>query len=388
MIKIQRVNFRQILNSAGKQALEVEIVTDKNILGIASSPSAIVPGDREILVLDNYENEEIENLLKRICNKNIENQTEFDIILSEYIEKLGTNICLPLSLAFARVNAKSENISLVQYISKLAESSKNKKFPIPLVTVFCGGIHNKKEKGSIQNIMISVNIHPFSKAVNAITEIYTYIENEVKEKDLLKGYGASSGMIVQNITTDEKFRMIQNAIQKLNYEKEVSVAIDVAAEHFYNDGKYIYNGKILDSIDLSKILKEYIINYDITYIEDPFNYNNDKCWKMLKKENPNIVIAGDDIFATQEKYISNELANCVIIKMNQVGTLAGTIRAYKKAKSEKMMTCVSHRSIETEDTFMCDLAVALNSDYVKIGGPRRGDRISKYNQLLRLEGIE
>lgn len=388
MIKIQRVNFRQILNSVGKQALEVEIVTDKNILGIASSPSAIVPGNREILVSDNYENEEIENLLKTICNKNIENQTEFDIILSEYIKKLGTNICLPLSLAFARVNAKSEKISLVQYISKLADSSKNKKFPIPLVTVFSGGIHNKKEKGSIQNIMISVNIHPFYKAVSAITEIYTYIENELKEKDLLKGYGASSGMIVQNITTDEKFRMIQNVIQKFNYEKEISIAIDVAAEHFYSYGKYIYNGKILDSIELSKILKEYIINYGITYIEDPFNYNSEKCWKIFKKENPNIVIAGDDLFATQEKYISNELANCVIIKMNQVGTLAGTIRAYKKAKSENIMTCVSHRSIETEDTFMCDLAIALNSDYIKIGGPRRGDRISKYNQLLRLEGME
>ena len=128
----------------------------------------------------------------------------------------------------------------------------------------------------------------------------------------------------------------------------------------------------------------YISKYNITYIEDPFDAYDEKCWIKLKS-NYNKLIVGDDLFATQDKYINNKLANSIVIKMNQVGTLSGTMKAFEKAGFQKMETCVSQRSIETEDTFMCDLAVALNADYIKIGGPRRGDRISKYNRLLRLE---
>lgn len=280
---------------------------------------------------------------------------------------------------------KSEKISLVEYILKIANYKKSNISPNPLVAIFSGGVHDKEKKGSIQNIMLCVNIHPFSKSIKAITEIYTYIENELKEKDLLKGYGSSSGMIVENMTINEKFEMIEQAIKVLNYEKEVSIAIDVAAEHFYKDGKYIYEGKVISPEQLNKILGEYVRKYNITYVEDPFDSSDEEWWKIFKKENPNILTVGDDLFATQDKYISSELANGIIIKMNQVGTLTGTINAFKKARTEKMLTCVSHRSIETEDTFMCDLAVALDAEYIKIGGPRRGDRIAKYNRLLRLE---
>lgn len=385
MIKIKEIKFRNILNSAGKIALEVQMTTDKGISEIASTPSAIVPGKREILATNNSKKDYLNELLEKICDIEIENQSEFDTILNKYIENIGTNICLALSLAFARVFAKNEKITLVEYISKQSTCQKVIKSPIPLVTIFSGGVHNKNLKGSIQNIMISINIHPFSKAVKVITEIYTDIENKLKQKDLLKGYGASSGMIVENMSTNEKFEKLTRTIKELNYEKEVSIAIDVAAEHFYEKGNYIYEGKIFNSEQLNKIFMEYTRKYNITYIEDPFDSNDEKWWKKFREENPNILLVGDDLFATQEKYINNKLANGVIIKMNQVGTLTGTINAFEKARSEKMLTCVSHRSIETEDTFMCDLAVALNAEYIKIGGPRRGDRVSKYNRLLRLE---
>ena len=387
MIKIKEIEFRNILNSVGKIALEVQMTTDRGISEIASTPSAIIPGRREVLSTNILGNDLLNKLLEEIYNIEIENQKEFDNILNNYIEKIGTNICLALSLAFARVFAKNEKITLVEYIYKQSNIQNENISPKPLVTIFSGGVHSEKAKGSIQNIMISVNIHPFSKAVKAITEIYTDIENKLKQKNLLKGYGASSGMIVDNMSTNEKFEMVTKSIEELKLNKEVSIAIDVAAEHFYKNGKYIYEENMVDSEELNEIFVEYIRKYNITYIEDPFDSADEKWWKKFREENPNILLVGDDLFATQEKYINNKLANGIIIKMNQVGTLTGTINAFKKARCEKMLTCVSHRSIETEDTFMCDLAVALNAEYIKIGGPRRGDRITKYNRLLRLEEV-
>lgn len=384
MIKIKNIKFRKILNSAGKDATEIEILTNENIVGIASTPSAIIAGKREVITESGNKEKEIKKILEKICNIELKKQSEFDMILNDYIEKIGSNICLALSLAFARAYAKKEQISLVQYIVDEANEKNEYISPKPLIAIFSGGaVHSRKD--SIQNIMLSVDIHPFSKAVKAITEIYTYIENELKEKNILKGYGASSGMIVNDITTNEKFELVEHTIKKLNYQDKVSIAIDVAAEHFYENGKYIYEGKTLNSEELYKIIMEYAKKYNITFIEDPFDSKDEEFWKRFKQENPKILTVGDDLFATQSKYINSELANGMIVKINQVGTLTGTIDAVKKARDEKMSICVSHRSIETEDTFICDLAVALNADYIKIGGPRRGDRIAKYNRLLRLE---
>lgn len=385
MVKIKSIKVREILNSVGKKAVEVEMITDNNIKAISSSPSAIIPGRREVITTNETSKSKLNEMIDEIYNRNLEKQKEFDSLLDGYMKELGSNVCLPFSLAFARIMAQLQNITLVEYIGKLANYKLEKNSTIPLIAIFSGGVHNHKENGSIQNIMIAVNIHPFSKAIQAITEIYSYIEEKLKKEDILKAYGQSSGMIVENMSIDEKFKMLLNAIKILNYEKEVSVAIDVASEHFFKDKTYIYQGKTKNSEELSNILNEYIEKYNITYIEDPFDSSDEKYWKKMRLEYKNINIVGDDLFATQDKYINSEFANGIVIKMNQVGTLTGTIKAFYKAKKENMITCVSQRSIETEDTFMCDLAVALNATYIKIGGPRRGDRIAKYNRLLRLE---
>jgi len=388
MVKIKEIKIREILNSVGKKTIEVEIRTGNNISAISSSPSAIIPGKRETITTNKVSENKLNEMINEVCNRELKNQEEIDTILESYINELGANICLPFSLAFARVMAQAQNLTLVEYISKIANYKKQRTSPIPLIAIFSGGVHNQKEKGSIQNIMLAVDIHPFSKAIQAITDIYSYIENELKKKDILKAYGQSSGMIVEEIAIDEKFKMISDTIKTLNYEKEVTIAIDVAAEHLFKDEIYTYQGKKIKSKELNKILNEYIEKYNITYIEDPFDSKDEEYWKKMKLENKTICIVGDDLFATQDKYINNKLANGIIIKMNQVGTLTGTIKAFCKAKEENMTICVSQRSIETEDTFMCDLAVALNATYIKIGGPRRGDRIAKYNRLLRLEEQE
>ena len=385
MIKVEEVKIRQILNSMGKKAFEVEMIANNHIKAIASSPSAIIPGRREVIEIGAVSKNKLNQIIKEICSREIKNQEDFDKILKTYLKELGSSICLPFSLAFARIMAQAQNLTLVQYIAKLANYNPKEISTIPLIAIFSGGVHNRKEKGSIQNIMIAVDVHPFSKATQPITEIYTYIENEVKKKNLLNTYGASSGMIVENMTIEEKFQIVTEAIKKLNYEKEVTIAIDVAAEHLFHEGNYIYQGKIMNANQLKEQLNQYIKKYRITYIEDPFDSNDKISWTNFKLEHKKINIIGDDLFATQEQYIDRNLADGILLKMNQVGTLTDTIHTFRKAKKENMITCVSHRSVETEDTFMCDLAVALNSQYIKIGGPRRGDRIAKYNRLLRLE---
>lgn len=381
MIKIEKIKFRTILNSAGKKTFEIELLDSTGIKAYASSPSAIIPGKREVMTTNDFNDYLINDLTNEISSTWIENQEMFDTLLNKYINKIGSNICLSLSLAFARIMSQKEQISLVEYIAKIANYKTKYITPKPLVTIFSGGLHDTKNRQTIQNIMLSVNVTPFSKAINPILEIYTDIEKQL----LLKGYSASSGMIVENITTDEKFEIVLNTIKKLGYEEKVTIAIDVAAEHFFSDNMYVYEGKKLTSEQLETILTNYKNKYHLTYIEDPFAPNDEKFWKKFKEKNSQIAIIGDDLFATQNQYINLDLANGIIIKMNQVGTLTGTIKTFMQAKQEKLITCVSHRSIETEDTFMCDLAVALDADYIKIGGPRRGDRIIKYNQLLRLE---
>ncbi len=186
MIKIKEIKVRKILNSVGKKAIEVEMITDNNVRAISSSPSAIMPGKREVITIKETNKSKLNKMINEICNRQLENQEEFDSILDSYMQELGSNICLPFSLAFARIMAKVQNITLVEYIEKIANYKFQRKSPIPLIAMFSGGVHNQKENGSIQNIMIAVDIHPFSRAIQAITEIYSYIENELKKKDILK----------------------------------------------------------------------------------------------------------------------------------------------------------------------------------------------------------
>lgn len=186
MIKIKEIKVREILNSVGKKALEVEMITENNIRAISSSPSAIIPGKREVITTNKGNESKLNEMIHEVCNRELENQEEFDSILASYMQELGSSICLPFSLAFARIMAKVQNITLVEYIEKIANYKKQRKSPIPLIAIFSGGVHNQKDKGSIQNIMLAVDIHPFSKAIQPITEIYSYIQNELKKKDILK----------------------------------------------------------------------------------------------------------------------------------------------------------------------------------------------------------
>lgn len=383
-MRIEKIYIRKILNSGGKSAVEVKVLLSSGHSGVASSPSALIPGIREVkatncvgLDLDNIEN------LKRDLYKirNI-NQNKLDMLLFSYIEKVGSDVTLAVSLAFARAISKYKNMSIVEYITSLTGLKSLYKAPYPIVAIFSGGVHSNKAN-SLQQIMISVNTNDFYKAIDIILNIYNTIENYLKANNMFVELGASSGFVVKNITVNEQFELLSNTISSLGYKDIVSIAIDVAAEHLKCNDSYRLENNLYSSQEFCHLIQNFIDNYNITFVEDPFDSSNIDEWKKLKNDN-NILVVGDDLFATQKEYLNKEIANTIIIKMNQCGTLIKTLETISNAKESNLKLCVSHRSLETEDTFMCDLAVAINSEYIKIGGPRRMDRISKYNKILQL----
>ena len=383
-MKITDIVLRKILNSGGKDAIEATVILEERFAGIASAPSAILAGKREVTSTDfnKLENDDLEKVKQTLIN-NEYSQKEIDRILDSFIDSVGSDICLSISLAFARAKAKAKNQTIIEYIENETNIKSNYKAPYPLVAIFSGGVHGKKDGGSLQQIMLSVNTNDFNKAINIILNIYNDIEKYLKENDMFVELGNSSGFVVKNISIDEQFELLSKTIKKYDYNN-VSIAIDVAAEHLKIDNNYLYQNKLYTEDEFFDLIQDYKDKYNITFIEDPFDSDRKDTWIKFKNNNKDIDIVGDDLFATQSKYLDNAEANAMIIKMNQAGNLTNTLNTIVSAKEKNIKLCVSHRSYETEDTFMIDLAVATNSDYIKIGGPRRGDRISKYNRLLKI----
>ena len=382
---IQNIQLYTILNSIGTTAIEVEMTSLEGYQTYASSPSAIIPGKRESKTTVTIDNRLLHKLTQELVNTEL-NQENLDNILKRYLNILGSDICLSISLAFARLNAIKEKCTLCTYISKQLSYNTKYKFPSPMVTLFSGGVHSHKK--TIQNIMIVANTNSFSENIRITSDIYSHIEKYLNSHNILLGYGQSSGLITNSLNTKQKLELISEIIcSKDDYNTKTSIALDIAAEHLLDSHKELYNldGNFLTGSEMSSLLQQYINDFPISFVEDPFDSNDTELWKNFLSKNNNIQVVGDDLFATQCKFLDNQLANSIIIKMNQAGTLSETLKTIQQAKSLGMTFCVSHRSIETEDTFMCDLAVSMDANYIKIGGPRRGDRISKYNRMIRLE---
>lgn len=385
-MKLKSISGYWILNSGGKPAVEVELVAYNGIRAIASAPSAIKAGRREVHQTDMGIDlsECTETIMNELEGKELD-QLDIDKILKNHMDIIGSDVALSISLAFAKLCALEKQKSLSCYIRGMFFNYSKRCVPTTLATIFSGGVHNSRK--AMQNIMVAVNANSFTEIQYHILKIYNDVEDELLSKGILTGYGKSSGMIVNELTDQEKIHLLSEKIEHLNLADSVSIALDVAAEHLETKQKgfYEYEGKIMSGFQLFEMYKTLIDQYPITYIEDPFESADFVFWKQLNEYSGKIAIVGDDLFATQRQFLSRDLANTVLIKMNQAGTLSDTIITVQYARELGMCTCVSHRSLETEETFMCDLSAAIGSEYIKIGGPRRGDRIAKYNQMIRLE---
>lgn len=402
-MEIVNVHAREILDSRGWPTVEVELELENGVSSIASVPSGASVGNKEAIELrDNDINRYLgRGVLKAVENVNtvIKNSLiGMDVLEQEKIDKklmeldgtqnksrLGANAILACSLAVLKAS------SIVKKIPIYKMFGSNYKMPIPMFNVINGGVHADNNL-VFQEFMILPNREIFSDGLRVCDEVFHVLNNELKDKKLSTGVGDEGGFSPNISDTFEALEMLCNAIEKAGYTpgKDVLLAIDVAANSFYKDKNYYYENKIIDAEELFLLYKKIIFKYPVVSIEDPFYEEDYISYKNItKKFGKRVQIVGDDLFVTNKKYlkkgIENGLANAILIKMNQVGTITEMLETVRLAKQNNYRIIISHRSGETEDTTIADLSVGLGADMIKAGSLSRGERICKYNRLLRIE---
>lgn len=389
--EISAARIRPILNSQGGLSVEAEIEVPTG-RGRGSAPRAIIAGrreqtlSREINITSETRDPSVSMMLDHLPGIKFHSQEEFDAQFSPNgrYSKVGSDISLAMSLAYCQAQAQAKGGILYNRLRELSEGAAA--MPFPMINLFSGGVHG----GPIpfQQLMLIPKFPSLRHNLEAAISIYNSIEAAMRERDQLVGYSASSGMICTIDSIVTLCELASEEIERRGLSKYVALGTDVAAEHLETgDGNYrLKKGEAtINAGDLLALHSKLIHEFNFFYYEDPFGSADVAHWRRLNSGvKADTIVVGDDIFATNTEYLDATIASGILLKMNQIGTISGTLRAARKAESMGMKLCVSHRSKETEDTCICDLAVALGAITIKIGGPRRGDRVAKYNQLLRL----
>ena len=403
-MKIKDVIGRQILDSRGNPTVEVDVILENNVLGRASVPSGASTGSREALELQDGENKYMgKGVEKAVANVNgplknlvigmdAENQKALDYAMinadgTETKSKYGANAILGISMAALKASAINKNIPLYKYIGN------GTTLPKPMMNILNGGAH-ADNKLDFQEFMIIPEANNIKERIRIGSEVFHNLKEVLKEKKLSTGVGDEGGFAPDLNNNTEGFELILEAIKRAGYipGKDVNLAIDVAASEFYENGVYNLAGenRTLTTDELIDFYIELINKYPIISIEDPVDENDWEGFKKITEKLGNkIQIVGDDLFVTNKKYlqkgIDSHSGNAILLKVNQIGTITETIETINLAKENGYKTIISHRSGETEDTTIADLAVGLNLGQIKTGSMSRTDRICKYNQLIRIE---
>jgi len=396
---------REILDSRGNPTVEAEVHLDSEIMAIAAVPSGASTGEREAIELRDGDKKRYggKGVLKAVSN--IDNISDelwgTDSLLQGQIDKimidmdgtpnkakLGANAMLAVSMAVARASALELNIPLYRYLGGVNA----KTLPVPMSNILNGGAHADNNVDIQEFMIMPLGAKSFQQALQMNAEVFHSLKAILKKRGLVTSVGDEGGFAPNLASNEEAFIVIVEAIKTAGYipGKDIYLAIDAAASSFYKDGKYLFEGKKVSSDAMIKYYESMIAKYPICSIEDGLAENDWTGWKkMTAKLGSKIQIVGDDVFVTNPKIIAkgikDNIANSVLIKLNQIGTVTETIDAINMAHKAGWTTVVSHRSGETGDTFIADLAVALNTGQIKTGSISRSERIEKYNQLLRIE---
>lgn len=413
--KIKHIVAREILDSRGNPTVEVEIITESGACAIASVPSGASTGEYEAHELRDEEKRyngkgvqrAVINVNTRIADRligvNVFEQAMIDKFLkdadgTENKSRYGANAILGVSLAVARAAANSLKLPLYRYIG----GTNAKQLPLPMMNILNGGCHADNTV-DLQEFMIApVGADSFRKCLEMCAEIYHNLKKLLSEKGFSTGVGDEGGFAPNLASSFEVLDFIIDAIKSAGYKpgEDIKIAIDAAASELYNENTGLYYfpreskmaGREIyrNSEEMVQYYEELIKRYPIYSIEDGLDENDMKGWKVLTfRLGEKIQLVGDDLFVTNTKRLRNgindNIANAILIKYNQIGTLTEALDAIELAKKSGYKTIISHRSGETEDSFIADLAVAVNSGQIKTGAPCRSDRTSKYNQLIRIE---
>jgi enolase len=408
---IINIHARQIFDSRGNPTVEVDVVTENGILGRAAVPSGASTGEHEAVELrdggKNYMGKGVLNAVKNVnkiissellgvsvFEQNMIDQLMIDLDGTPNKENLGANAILGVSLAVAKAAANELGMPLYRYVGGVSANT----LPVPMMNIVNGGSHSDAPIAFQEFMVMPVGAKSFSHALQIGSEIFHNLKNILHDRNLSTAVGDEGGFAPTFDGTEDALDTVVEAINKAGYKvgTEVMLALDCAAAEFYVDGKYNYkkfegeSGKIRTSEEQADYLAELAEKYPIISIEDGMDENDWDGWKYLTdKIGDKVQLVGDDLFVTNverlSKGISNNIANSILIKVNQIGTLTETIAAVNMAHNAGYTSVMSHRSGETEDTTIADLAVALNTGQIKTGSASRSDRMAKYNQLLRIE---
>ena len=403
-MKIKNIIGREIIDSRGNPTVEVDVILENGVLGRASVPSGASTGEREALEMrDGGTRYMGKGVLNAVANVNgplkdlvigmdAKDQQSLDYAMikadgTDTKSKYGANAILGISLAAMKASAINEGIPLYKYIGN------GTKLPAPMMNIINGGAH-ADNKLDFQEFMIIPNRDTIKERLRVGAEVFHNLKKVLNEKGLSTGVGDEGGFAPDLKTNTEGFELIMEAITRAGYipGKDVNIGIDVAASEFYKDGKYHLVGedRVLTTDELIDFYEELVNKYPIISIEDPVDENDWEGFaKITQKLGDRIQLVGDDLFVTNKKClqmgINKKAGNAILLKVNQIGTITETLETIELARNNGYKTIISHRSGETEDTTIADLAVGLNLGQIKTGSMSRTDRICKYNQLIRIE---
>jgi len=405
---IKKIVAREIIDSRGNPTLESEVYLESGASGRAAVPSGASTGSREALELRDSKSSRyngkgvlsnVEFIEKNINfalsgldsnNQTLIDQTLIDLDGTDNKSKLGANTLLAVSLANAKSSANHNNLSLFKNI----KDSEEYIMPVPMMNIINGGSHANNSVDIQEFMIMPVGACSMKEAVRYGVEVFHALGKILDSKNYITTVGDEGGYAPNLSSNKEALDVIMQAIEKAGYKpgEDIVLALDVASSEFYEDGKYNLKseGKKYTSSEFTQLIKSWTQTYPIASVEDALDENDWSGWAELTKElGSKIQLVGDDLFVTNPKIfkkgIDEKIANAILIKLNQIGTLTETIEAMDLAKNNKYNSVVSHRSGETEDTFIADLAVAYSVGQIKTGSLSRSDRVAKYNQLIRIE---
>ena len=411
MSNIKKIHARQIFDSRGNPTIEVDVITDNGTLGRAAVPSGASTGEHEAVELrdggSDYMGKGVkiavsnvnEILAQPVLGISVFNQTEIDNIMIDLDgtpnkSKLGANSILGVSLAVAKAAANEKNIPLYKYIGGEDVCT----LPVPMMNIINGGSHSDSPIAFQEFMVVPVLAESFTHAMQMGSEIFHHLKIVLKSRKLSTAVGDEGGFAPVLDGTEDALDTIALAVENAGYSfgKDVMIALDCAAAEFYENNEYNYKkfegqqGKVRSSKEQADYLASLASKYPIISIEDGMDENDWEGWKYLTEIiGDKIQLVGDDLFVTNvdrlSKGINESIANSILIKVNQIGTLTETIQAVEMAHKAGFTSVMSHRSGETEDNTIADLAVALTTCQIKTGSASRSDRMAKYNQLLRIE---
>ena len=403
-MKIKNIIGREILDSRGNPTVEVDVILENGIVGRAAVPSGASTGEREALELRDQEDRYLgKGVLKAVNNVNTilrDNLIGFDAYDQKGLDykmieldgtetksKIGANAILGVSMAALKASALSQNKPLYKYIGE------GTLLPVPMMNIINGGAH-ADNKLDFQEFMIIPQADTIKERVRIGAEVFHNLKKVLNSKGLATGVGDEGGFAPNLNSNKEGFELIVEAIKKAGYVpgKDVMLGIDVAASEFYKDGMYVLEGenRSLTTNELIDFYEELVNTYPIISIEDPVDENDWEGFRLITERlGDRIQLVGDDLFVTNKKClqkgIDNHAGNAILLKVNQIGTITETLETIELARNNGYKTVISHRSGETEDTTIADLAVGLALGQIKTGSLSRTDRVCKYNQLIRIE---